>query len=166
MHSGLDYLVIRPTALYGGFGATAMTGLEAIVKRMPVVPIIGSGRQKLQPLHVDDLTAIILQSLSTPVRNAVYEVGGPEQFTHLELIHEVRRALGKRGLFFHIPIPASWLALILTPFNLSGSIGVLRERILSLSQDKVVSNERIMRDFDVTLTCLVEGLARARGSTL
>ncbi len=160
MQSGLDCVVIRPTALYGGVGATAMTGLQALVKRTPVVPVIGSGRQKLQPLHVDDLTAILLQALSKPIRNAVYEMGGPEQFSHLELIHEVRKVMGKRGRLFHLPIPASLLASILTPFAFSGRGGVLRERILSLSQDKVVSNERIMRDFDVTLTNLADGLMR------
>lgn len=162
MRSGLDYLVIRPTAVYGGFGATAMTGLQALVKRTPVVPVIGSGRQKLQPLHVDDLTAIILQALSTQIRNAIYEVGGPVQFTHLELIHELRKALGKRRPFFHLPIPASLAASILAPFAFSGSTGILRERILSLGQDKVVNNDRVMRDFNVVLTNLADGLVRAQ----
>ncbi|MBX9847191.1 MAG: NAD-dependent epimerase/dehydratase family protein [Xanthobacteraceae bacterium] len=160
--SGLDYLIIRPTAVYGGFGATAMTGLQALVKRAPLVPVIGGGKQKLQPLYVDDLTAIILQALTAQVRNAVYEVGGPEQFTHLELIRELARASGKRGPIFHIPIPVALLAWVLAPFPFSGSFGILRERILSLSQDKVVSNERVMRDFDLTLTCLSDGLAGAQ----
>lgn len=162
MNSGLDYFILRPTAIYGGEGMTPVAQLENFVKYSPFVPVVGNGKQKIQPLHVDDLIGIIFQALSTPRINDVYEIGGPERFSHVGLIHEIKRILGKSGPSVPVPIPLSLVKLVLTPFSFNDRVKNFTERIHSLSQDKVASNDRLLRDFEVKFTELSDGLMKTK----
>lgn len=158
MHSGLDYFILRPTVIYGGEGTTPVTQLESLVMHSPFVPVVGTGKQKIQPLHVDDLIGIIFQALSAPYSNAVYEIGGPERFTHIGLIREIKRLLGKSGPSLPVPIPPLLVKLMLTPFSSNGRVKNFMERIYALSQDKVASNDRLLRDFEIKFTRFSDGL--------
>lgn len=162
MNSGLNYFILRPTMIYGGEGTTPMTQLESLVMHSPFVPVVGAGKQKVQPLHVDDLIGIIFQALSAPYSNAVYEIGGPERFTHIGLIREMKRLLGKRGPSLPVPIPLSLVKLVLAPFSCNGRVKNFMERIHALSQDKVASNDRLLRDFEVRFTEFSDGLMKTK----
>lgn len=162
MNSGLDYFILRPTVIYGGEGTTPVSQLASLVMRSPFVPVVGAGKQKIQPLHVDDLVGIIFQALSAPYGNAVYEIGGPERFTHVGLIREMKRLLGKRGPFLPVPIPPLLVKLVLAPFSFNNRVKNFMERIDALSQDKVASNDRLLRDFEVKFTEFSDGLTRTK----
>jgi len=63
--SKLNWVVVRPTAIYDG-QKSKLTRVILLAKRLPVVPVLGSGNKKLQPVHVDDVANAIVKALSAP----------------------------------------------------------------------------------------------------
>lgn len=158
--SGLAHVILRPTVIYGGHGKTPFTALEWAVKHLPCVPVIDDGAHKLQPLHVDDLTGVIVQALHTARRSGTYEIGGPEEFSQVALVRAMHQFLRKRWPTVAVPVPVSLLSLVLGPLSASERVRALADRLRVLSQDKLANNEILLRDYDLAFTRLADGLAR------
>ena len=108
--SGLAYTILRSSIMFGE-GDEFLNALAALVRVFPVVPVIGSGRNRFQPIAVEDVARCVAISLErSRLRGRTIDIGGPEQFTYNELVSIVARRLGKRRLFFHIPVWAAYLA--------------------------------------------------------
>lgn len=112
--SGLDYTIFRPSIIYGP-GGEFINMLARQVRLLPVVPVIGNGRYRMQPISVDDVAACFAASLTTQTAvNKVYEIGGPEALSYNEMIDTLCRVMGKRRLKAHVPValvrPVAWLS--------------------------------------------------------
>ncbi len=105
--SGLDWVVLRPSLLFGeGDGFFTLIRTTLTWWSPGVVAIPGDGSARFQPLSVDDLAIAVERSLAEPTRaGAVYELGGPEYLTYRQIVDAVMRATGKRRLKMSIPIP-------------------------------------------------------------
>lgn len=110
--SGLPWAVVRPSAPYGPHLAThrprhreSFHTLVEVVRHSPVVPVIGDGQYRRQPVHVDDLSAAMLGLLARPggLPGAAYDAGGAQALTFDQLIDEVARALRRRIHKLHLP---------------------------------------------------------------
>ena len=102
--SGLPYTVIRPSIIYGE-GDEFLNSLAALVRLFPVVPIIASGRNRLQPIWVDDVARCIALSLSRhDLQGHILELGGPEQLSYNEIVSIVSRTMGRRRVRLHVPM--------------------------------------------------------------
>lgn len=158
--SGLEFVILRPTVIYGGHGRTPLTALEWAVRHLPCVPVLDDGTHRLQPLHVDDLTGVIIQALSPARRSATYEIGGPEEFSQVALVRAMHEFLRKGWPSVPVRIPVSLLTTLLGPLAASGRVRALRERLDVLGRDKLANNDSLLRDYDVAFTRLADGLAR------
>jgi uncharacterized protein YbjT (DUF2867 family) len=95
--------IIRPGAMFGPGDALFGT-LADLAPLLPVLPLIGGGRTRLQPVYVEDVveaTLRILADLGTAGRT--YELAGPGVYALRDLIHFTLRLIGKRRLL--VPIP-------------------------------------------------------------
>lgn len=103
--SGLDYTILRTAIIYGpGDGFT--TSLAGIISTLPYFFLVpGNGRTQLQPLWVEDLVTCLTWALDdNNTRNELYEVGGPEFFTFIQIVEMVMQAIDiRRRLFFLRP---------------------------------------------------------------
>ena len=54
--SGLPYVIFRPSFIFARDGGILPT-FRRLAKLAPVTPIIGSGKQRIQPIWADDLAA-------------------------------------------------------------------------------------------------------------
>jgi len=103
--SGLRWTILRPSMIIGP--GDHVTGLFAgMVKRLPIVPVIGDGNYRLQPLHIDDLAGGVSALLDKQQAfDKVFEIGGPDILTYNGLIDEIGRVLGKSKVRkIHLPI--------------------------------------------------------------
>ena len=117
--SGLPHVIIRPSLIFGP-GDEFTTAVAALVRTMPVTPVIGSGNNRLQPIHVDDVARCIVSSVSGNIRgNRVLEIGGPQRLSYNEIVSTVARAMGRKRLRLNIPLwkirPAVAVMDIITP---------------------------------------------------
>lgn len=91
----LDWAILQPSMVYGPGGKSL--ALFTALAALPVTPLIGDGRQRLQPVHVDDLVAAVLRLLEAGAPNRVkLTVAGPEAVTLAEMLATLRRWLGRK----------------------------------------------------------------------
>src|SRR5262249_25827495 len=101
---GLDYLIVRPTVVFGP-GAPAWAGLAALAGGAVVV-VPGEGRALMQPIDVADLAAAVGELVERfPSPDTIVELGGPEQVTVEALLCGISRRRGGRApRVVHLPL--------------------------------------------------------------
>jgi NADH dehydrogenase len=157
--SGLEWTIFRPSIIYGR-GDGFVTLLASMVRRLPVVPVIGAGRQRLQPVPVEQVAAAFARGLELPTTiKHLYEVGGPEPVTMLELLDLIGRALGRRRVLkIHIPVSVMMpLARLLHPLP---GFPVTPDQLLMLGEDSVCDPRQFFETFKVEPVPLAAGLER------
>ena len=104
VNSGLTYTIIRPSLIFGP-GDEFINSLAAVVRLFPVVPVIAGGRNRLQPIWVDDLAQCIALSLSRhDLHGHTLELGGPDQLSYNQIVEIISRTMNRRRLKVHVPI--------------------------------------------------------------
>ncbi|HEX8961481.1 MAG TPA: NAD-dependent epimerase/dehydratase family protein [Rhodocyclaceae bacterium] len=88
----LDWFVLRPSLVYGRGGKSAELFMR--VAAMPVIPVVGDGRQELQPVHISDVVAVVLRSLAAPEARQTLDIVGPETVPFAEWLQRMRKAQG------------------------------------------------------------------------
>lgn len=145
--SGLDWTIFRPAVVFGE-GDDFVNRFAAMARMLPVMPVIGSGKTRLQPIWVEDVAAAFARAADDPATiGRSYDLGGPQAFTVMEILDVVMRATGRKRPKLHIPT-------LVMMFQAG-----LLERIL---QRPPVTREqiRMLREDGV---CSTEGLAEALG---
>jgi uncharacterized protein YbjT (DUF2867 family) len=95
--------IVRPSAMFGPGDALFGT-LADIVRLLPVVPLIGGGRTRLQPVYVEDVAEAIVRMLADRgTAGQTYELAGPGVYTLRELVSFALRLIDKRRLL--VPVP-------------------------------------------------------------
>ena len=100
--SGLAYTIFRPSLVYGPEDKV-VNGLARALRFAPVFGVPGTGRQKVQPVLVDDLAACVMLAVSGRGRNGTYDIGGPDLMTFDEMMKIIMDASGHHRPLFHIP---------------------------------------------------------------
>jgi len=157
--SGLEWTIFRPSIIYGR-GDGFVTMLASMMRRLPAVPVIGSGRQRLQPVPVEQVAAGFTGALELPATiKRTYEVGGPEAVTMVELLDVIGRALGRRRVpKIHAPLGAMRpLARLL--HRLPG-FPVTPDQLLMLGEDSVCDPRPFFETFELEPIPLAVGLER------
>ena len=93
--SGLAWSILGPSIQFGR-GSAFFNGLAGLIKSVPVVvPVIGNGQLKFQPIWVEDVATCILKMAQEPAQydGKVIEVGGPEILTYNQVLDLLMQTL-------------------------------------------------------------------------
>lgn len=103
--SGLDATIFRPSVIFGP-GDAFVNMLAAIIRRTPIVPVIGDGEYQMTPVAVADVATGFVRALDQPGSiGEIYHCGGPQTLTYNQLLDEIARALGRSGITrIHQPV--------------------------------------------------------------
>ena len=129
--------IVRPSLTFGE-DDHFFSRFAAIIRSSPVLPLIGGGTTKFQPVLVDDVTAGLVELLKRPnTVGKTYEFGGPQIYSFKALLEFLVGALDRQRLLIPIPftlaeIQARLLELLLNP-------QLTRDQVRLLKTDKVVS---------------------------
>jgi uncharacterized protein YbjT (DUF2867 family) len=100
-------VVLQPSLVYGPDGASAR--LFTALATLPVIPLPGGGNQRIQPVHVDDLAAVVVAVIRRDFfPRSRLAVVGPEPLTLRGFLAALRSALGLGRARF-LPVPAAWV---------------------------------------------------------
>jgi uncharacterized protein YbjT (DUF2867 family) len=99
--------VVRPSAMFGPGDALFGT-LADLARRLPVLPLIGGGHTRLQPVYVEDVAQAIARILADPqAAGRTYELAGPTVYTLRELFTVALGIIGKRRMLVPVPFVAA-----------------------------------------------------------
>ena len=160
--SGLEHVIFRPSFIFGRDGGILPT-FARLTKLAPVTGIVGSGKQRIQPIWIDDVAAYFAASVDKPeAANQTFELGGPDVVDWDELWQRIRHALGiRRRPTMHLPTGLMRIPATLTE-RLPGNIPLTRDLLTMLEAgDNVVSNDLAVRTFEIPLVPLDEQIRRA-----
>jgi uncharacterized protein YbjT (DUF2867 family) len=131
--------ILRPSILFGPNDAF-FNRFAAMARLSPVLPLIGGGHTRLQPVFAGDVGAAVAEVVAGERRGGnIYELGGPEVFTFRELMEFVLATIERRRLLLPLPfgiarLQAAILELLPKPL-------LTRDQVELLRYDNVVSDE-------------------------
>jgi uncharacterized protein YbjT (DUF2867 family) len=104
--SGLRWSILGPSVQFGS-GSAFFKGLTDLIRSAPVVPMIGDGRRKFQPIWVEDVATCVVMMAREGERydGQRIEVGGPEVYTYARILDLLMDAMGKHKLKVPGPLP-------------------------------------------------------------
>jgi uncharacterized protein YbjT (DUF2867 family) len=154
--SGIEHVIFRPSFVFGADGG-ALQQFTRVARLSPVTPIVGSGRQRLQPIWVEDFAAAVDKPEAA---NQTFEIGGPDVLTWNEFWERLKRVRGMRRPSVHVPtrlLRAQAVVLERLPRP-----PVTRDQLTMLEAgDNVVSNDDAVETFKLPLVPLDDQLRRA-----
>src|SRR4029434_8956551 len=81
-----DVILFRPAVMFGPDDAFLTTILE-LLRRLPIYPMFGRGRTRLQPAYVEDVAeAVARVMLRAETHSKFFEFGGPLVYTHEQFL--------------------------------------------------------------------------------
>lgn len=105
--------IIRPAVMFGDGDAlldALLSVIRATARRLPVYPLFGTSRTRLQPAWVEDVVQAIARLLDADTSAFCYELAGADSLTYRELVETVAQASGLRSR--PVPVPfAIWKPL-------------------------------------------------------
>jgi NADH dehydrogenase len=158
--SGLEYTIFRPSFIFGRDGGALPLFIKQ-VRYSPVVTVIGSGLQRIQPIWVEDVAAYFSRSVDLPqAANRTFEIGGPDVVTWNELYLRIAKMLGKRRKLVHIPTNLARAGAQLTQWAPGAPLTTDQIAMIEAG-DNVASNTDAVDTFKLPLVSLEEQLRRA-----
>ena len=135
------WFVLQPSVVYGDRASSSV--LFHALAALPVHVLPDGGGQELQPVHVDDLVAVILRCLepATP-SNTTLAVVGPEAIPYKTLLQKLRRRLGK-GTAFSFSLPQPYVLMAASFGKYLGEPILSKDNIAMLSRGNTASPEAI-----------------------
>jgi nucleoside-diphosphate-sugar epimerase len=144
--TGVDWLILRPTLIYGLGRDRNITEIARFIRRFGFFPLLGRGSGLRQPVHVEDVAQAAIAALNTPTpTNRAYTVSGGETLPYREMVGRVFAALRRPPRLLPIPFPLFRLAVAgmrLLPRYRHWSIA-MAER---MNSDLVFDHAEAMRD--------------------
>jgi NADH dehydrogenase len=123
-----------------GPGDALFGALADIVRLFPVVPLIGGGRTRVQPVYVEDVAEAIARVLAERgSAGQTYELAGPAAYTLRELVGFVLRLVGKRRLL--VPVPFAVAEVQARLFELLPSPPLTTSQVDLLRMDNLASGD-------------------------
>ncbi len=160
--SGMTYSILRPSWVYGAEDRS-LNKFATFARVLPFIPVIGDGKTKVQPVHVDDVGEAVAACVANPVASdKVYELGGPEELTMDEIITTMLKAMGKRKPLVHHPV---WFMKLATaPMAILPTPPLSPSAVDFVMMEEHVDNTALLRDLKIELTPLAEGLSYLRSA--
>lgn len=111
--SGMEFVILRPSWIYGPEDRS-MNKFVTFIKVLPVVPVIGTGQEQVQPAYIMDVAKVAAMAVDLPAAtNRVFELGSPTPIAMDDINRLIMRLLGKSKPLFHQP---AWLVKIPATF--------------------------------------------------
>jgi len=133
-----DAVVFRPSIVFGPEDSF-FNRFAGMARLSPVLPLIGGGGTKFQPVYVGDVAEAIARAVDGTVEGGrVYELGGPEVRSFRELMEEMLAVVGRKRLLVSVPW---WVAKI------QGRIlGLLPNPLLTADQVELLKRDNVVSE--------------------
>lgn len=157
--SGIRYTILRPGPVYGPGDDKNIMEIYKMVATKAVVPVMGSGNNLRQPIHVEDLAASIIAVILSPKSfGKTYYLGGPA-ITYNDILAAIIEASGAQTTVVHLPEGlAKTLVLAMQRFGLGPNVS--EDQVRTLAKDKIGDTAPFEQDFGVRARPFKQGITQ------
>jgi uncharacterized protein YbjT (DUF2867 family) len=132
-------VIIRPSIVFGPEDEF-FNRFAAMARISPLLPLIGGGRTRFQPVFVGDLaTAVAASAAGDAKPDTIYEAGGPEVLSFRQLLDLTQEWTGRSRGYLPLPFWLAKLQAILTWPLPNALRPVTLDQVRMLQRDNVVS---------------------------
>jgi uncharacterized protein YbjT (DUF2867 family) len=131
--------ILRPSVVFGP--EDQFTNRFAALARMsPVLPLIGGGLTRMQPVYVGDVATAVADAVDGKTRaGAIYELGGPEVLTMREIIEIILATTDRKRALVSMPFGLANFQSTFLQFA-PGALKLTPDQVALLRSDNVVSD--------------------------
>ncbi len=135
--SGLSWTIFRPSIIFGPRDEF-VNMLAKAMKKTPVFPVIGGGKNLMQPVSVKDVARAYGDALEEErAIEKVIEMGGPDILTFMDIIKIIAQTLNIKRKYINIPVS------LIRPFvRLSDAVKIpapiSTDQLIMLCEDNIV----------------------------
>ncbi len=162
IQSGIPYVILRPSIIFGP-GDGFVTQMVHILRQAPVIPIVGTGEYKLQPIYVENVCQAFVQALTREkATNKVFALGGPEVLSYETVVDIIACTIGVKKPKLHLAFGfvQATAALMEAFFPVLGTtLLVTRAQLQMLREGSTCDMQPALETFQLDLVPFAQGLA-------
>lgn len=162
--SGLDWTIFRPSIIYG-LGDGFVNLFARIARRSPVVPVMGAGQSRFQPVPVEAVALCFVKAIAEPrAVGQTYDLCGAEVVTLDQIVGLILEVTRRRRLKVRVPL---WMARaqaatleFLFPALLRKAPPLNRDQLVMLQEDNVGNAKPAVDVFGLRPVPFREGIGK------
>ncbi len=159
-------VILRPSIVFGPedefFNRFAAMASWPIMNVLPVMPAIGGGKTRFQPVYAGDVASAIVAGVERgDAEGRTYELGGPRTYSFNEIYDFIFATIDKKRLKLPVPflvakpmglaLGAVWRAPFLPMNTVFGPAPITGNQVELLKQDNIVSQGALtLADLGIT----------------
>lgn len=137
-------VIFRPSIMFGPEDEF-FNRFANMARFSPVLPLIGGGETKFQPVYVADVAEAVARAVDGKVGGgAIYELGGPEVLSFRECMEHMLEVIGRDRGFVNLPVSIARLQAWFLEFMPNPLL--TRDQVTQLMVDNVVSQAAMAED--------------------
>lgn len=141
--SRIPSTIFRPSIIFGpgdGFISTLVT----LVKRAPIIPVVGDGSTKFQPVAVGEVAEAFAHALDDPATaGKTFDLGGGAIYSYQQLLDVIAGQIGTQKPKVHVPV-----SLMMPIVKLSAPLPKLLRPPVTEEQLKMLAIDNCTDDSD------------------
>jgi NADH dehydrogenase len=145
-----DAVILRPSIVFGPED-DFFNRFAALARIAPVLPLIGGGNTRFQPVFVGDAAKAVVAALSGEAKPGTpYELGGPEVLTMRQVMERVLTYTMRKRPLVTVPF---WLAKLKGAF-----LQLLPKPLLTVDQVRLLETDNVVSEAAKRARRTLEGL--------
>jgi len=156
--SGLDWTIFRPSLIFGP-NDLFVNMLAGLINTLPLVPVMGDGRYRLQPVCVSNVASGFVRALENQASiTRTYHCGGPESYSYDEILDLIGRALGRKAPVRKIHQPLWLMKPVVATLQSLPQFPMTGEQLEMLLEGNCCDPSEWQKHFDLDLTPFPQGI--------
>ena len=157
-----SYTILRPSVITGASDRFSNL-LGSLVTLFPAVPVVGHGRNRIQPMVVEDFAYCVVASLGrNDLESKIIELGGDLHLSINEMIDYIADAMGRRRIKIHFPF---WvLGLVCSLMNIFMTKPIINRELARMLSNRNVTDIGVAKSvFGITPKAFSEDIHHLTG---
>jgi len=158
--SALQWTIFRPSVIFGP-GGEFVTMLADMVRKLPVVPVLGDGKYRLAPIAVSEVAVSFVKALNDAASiGKSYNCCGPESYSYDELLDVIGQALGKKRVC-KLHQPLLLMKPVISMFESIPQFPITSNQLTMLLEGNVCDQQIWAEHFGIQPTSFRDGVKAA-----
>lgn len=147
--------IIRPSIVFGRYD-NFFNQFAKIAKISPILPLIGGGHTKFQPVYVGDIARAIAKIVEKEeLQGKIYEFGGKDIVSFRQILEFIAKIIGKKRIFLNIPFTIASIESIL--LELLPHPILTRDQVTLLRYDNIVTHSQpVLEDIGINPASFID----------